>query len=55
MHGSVAAKLLLCIAGVALWSAAPADQDPQIETKVAALLARMIVPVWFRPALLMRN
>ena len=34
-------KLLLCLAGVALWSAASAHQDPQIEAKIAALLARM--------------
>jgi beta-glucosidase len=36
-------RLLLCVAGAVLWSAAPAHptQDPQIETKIAALLARM--------------
>lgn len=41
MRSSRAGKLLLCVAGAALWSAASADQDPQIEAKVAALLARM--------------
>lgn len=41
MRSSRAARLLLCVAGAALWSAASADQDPQIEAKVAALLARM--------------
>ena len=33
--------LLLWVAGVALSGAASADQDPQIEQKIAALLARM--------------
>jgi beta-glucosidase len=35
--------LLLCVVGAGLWTAAPAHptQDPQIETKIAALLARM--------------
>jgi beta-glucosidase len=41
MRSSRIGKLLLCVAGAALWSAASADQDPQIETKVAELLARM--------------
>jgi beta-glucosidase len=41
MHSRRAGRLLLCLAGVALWSAASADQDPQIEEKVAALLGRM--------------
>ena len=41
MRSGQAGKLLLCIAGAALCSAALADQDPQIEAKVAALLARM--------------
>jgi len=36
-----AARLLLMLAGVALCGAASADQDPQLEAKVAALLARM--------------
>jgi beta-glucosidase len=34
-------RLLLCVASAALWSAALADQNPQIEAKVSALLARM--------------
>jgi beta-glucosidase len=33
--------MLLCIAGVTISGAASADQDPQVETKIAALLARM--------------
>jgi beta-glucosidase len=41
MRRSRAGRLLLCVAGAALCSAASADQDPQIEGKVAALLARM--------------
>jgi beta-glucosidase len=41
MQRSRAGKLLLCLAGVALCSAASADQDNDIEAKVAALLARM--------------
>src|SRR5689334_2406399 len=35
------ASVLLCVAGPAPWSVASADQDPQIEAKVAQLLARM--------------
>lgn len=41
MRSPRAGRLLLCVAGAALWSAASADQDPQVEAKVAALLARM--------------
>jgi beta-glucosidase len=41
MRSRQAGRLLLCVAGAALWSAALANQDPQIEAKVAALLARM--------------
>lgn len=41
MRRAQTGKLLLCVAGVALWSAASADQDGDVETKVAALLARM--------------
>jgi beta-glucosidase len=41
MRCSRIGKLLLMVAGVALCSAALADQDPQLEAKVAALLARM--------------
>ncbi|HKU12983.1 MAG TPA: glycoside hydrolase family 3 protein [Steroidobacteraceae bacterium] len=36
-----AGKLVLIFAGAALCGAASADQDPQLEAKVAALLARM--------------
>jgi beta-glucosidase len=35
------AKLLLCLAGAGAWGVASADQDDDIEAKVAALLARM--------------
>jgi len=35
------AKLLLCLAGAGAWGVASADQDNDIEAKVAALLARM--------------
>jgi beta-glucosidase len=31
----------MCLAGVALWNAASAQQDTEVEAKVAALLARM--------------
>jgi beta-glucosidase len=41
MRRSLAGRLLLLVAGAALCGAASADQDPQIEGKVAALLARM--------------
>jgi beta-glucosidase len=41
MHNFRIAKLLLCLLGAASWSAAFADQDDDIEAKVAALLARM--------------
>ncbi len=41
MHNFRIAKLLLCLLGAASWSAAFADQDNDIEAKVAALLARM--------------
>jgi beta-glucosidase len=41
MRRTRAVKLLLCVAGVALWSAASADQNSDIEAKIAALLARM--------------
>jgi beta-glucosidase len=41
MHNFRIAKLLLCLAGAASWSAAFADQDNDIEAKVAALLTRM--------------
>jgi beta-glucosidase len=41
MRNAWAAKLLLVLAGAASWGAAFADQDNDIETKVAALLARM--------------
>jgi beta-glucosidase len=41
MRNAWAAKLLLCLAGAALCGAAFADQDKDIEAKVAALLARM--------------
>jgi beta-glucosidase len=41
MRNSWIAKLLLCLAGAASWGVACADQDNDIEAKVAALLARM--------------
>jgi beta-glucosidase len=41
MRNSWIAKLLLCLAGAASWGVASADQDNDIEAKVAALLARM--------------
>jgi beta-glucosidase len=41
MRNAWFAKLLLCLAGAASWGAASADQDDDIEAKVAALLARM--------------
>lgn len=41
MRQSWAGKLLLCVAGVALCSAASADPASDVEAKVAALLARM--------------
>jgi beta-glucosidase len=41
MRNSWAAKLLLCLAGAASCGAASADQDTQLEAKIAALLARM--------------
>jgi beta-glucosidase len=41
MRSRQVGRLLLCMAGAALCSAALADQDPQIEGKVSALLARM--------------
>jgi beta-glucosidase len=41
MRNDWAAKLLLCLAGAASWGAASADQDNDIEARVAALLARM--------------
>jgi beta-glucosidase len=41
MRNLRAAKLLLCLVGAASWGAASADQDNDIEAKVAALLARM--------------
>jgi beta-glucosidase len=40
MRSGQPGRLLLCVAGAVLWSAAPA-QDQQIESQVAALLARM--------------
>ena len=41
MRQSRAGRLLLCVAGVALWSGASADPASDVEAKVAALLARM--------------
>jgi beta-glucosidase len=41
MSHSRIGKLLLCVAGVVVWSAASADQNGDIEAKIAALLARM--------------
>ncbi len=41
MRKLAAAKLLLCLVGLASYGAASADQDNDIEAKVAALLTRM--------------
>src|SRR5262245_42239576 len=41
MRQSRAGRLLLCVAGVALWGGASAAADSEVEAKVAALLARM--------------
>jgi beta-glucosidase len=41
MRHSLVGKLLLCVAGCALWSAASAEQGSDVEAQVAALLARM--------------
>jgi beta-glucosidase len=41
MRHCLVGRLLLCVAGVALWGAASAEPDSDVEAKIAALLARM--------------